>query len=75
MMRGGDGCTMNNLLVLFGRRQCKMHKRRVDLLEGVVKELNPTYFLTNCQELWFELGETYNDMLDTKLVKLQVTVL
>lgn len=52
-----------------------MHKRRVDLLEGVVKELNPTYFLTNCQELWFELGETYNDMLDTKLAKLQVKVL
>uniref|UniRef100_A0A1B6MDG1 KIF-binding protein n=1 Tax=Graphocephala atropunctata TaxID=36148 RepID=A0A1B6MDG1_9HEMI len=52
-------------------RQCKMHKRRVDLLEGVVKELNPTYFLTACQELWFELGETYTHMVDIKLAKLE----
>ncbi|KAG8243441.1 hypothetical protein J6590_045292 [Homalodisca vitripennis] len=52
-------------------RQCKMHKRRVDLLEGVVKELNPTYFLTTCQELWFELGETYTAMVDIKLSKLE----
>lgn len=51
-----------------------MHKRRADLLEGVVKELNPTYFKTPCQELWFELGETFNAMLDVKLSKLQVMI-
>lgn len=26
-------------------RRCKMHKRRVDLLNVLVKELNPQYYL------------------------------
>lgn len=55
-------------------RQCKMHKRRADLLEGVAKELNPTYYLTPCRELWFELGETYSAMLDIKISRFQVNV-
>lgn len=52
-------------------RQCKMHKRRVDLLESVVKQLNPTYYLAACRQLWYELGDVYSAMLDIKLAKLQ----
>lgn len=52
-------------------RRAKMHKRRVDVLEGVVKELNPTYYQAACRELWMELGETYSDILDIKLDRLR----
>lgn len=52
-------------------RQCRMHKRRVVLLEDVVKELNPQYYLLVCRQLWFELAETYSDMLEIKLSRIQ----
>lgn len=29
--------------------QCKMHKRRIDLLEELMKELNPEHFLLQCR--------------------------
>ncbi|XP_046387888.1 KIF-binding protein isoform X2 [Ischnura elegans] len=54
-------------------RQCRMHKRRVDLLEPIMKELNPQYYMLVCRQIWFELAEIYSDMMDIKLVKLQET--
>ncbi|EDV21336.1 uncharacterized protein TRIADDRAFT_60261 [Trichoplax adhaerens] len=48
-------------------RQCKMHKRRVDLLTSIEKELNPQFFLTVCQQLCFEIGETTNEMVTLKI--------
>jgi KIF-binding protein len=51
--------------------QCKLHKRRADLLEDLVKLLNPTYYLNICRECWYELGLTYSTMLDIKLSKLE----
>ncbi|PSN57546.1 KIF1-binding protein [Blattella germanica] len=54
-------------------RQSRMHKRRVDHLESVLKELNPQYYLLVCRQLWYELGETYSDILDIKLQRLQAT--
>jgi hypothetical protein len=48
-----------------------MHKRRIDHLESVLKELNPHYYLLVCRQLWYELGETYSDILDIKLQRLQ----
>jgi hypothetical protein len=50
-----------------------MHKRRIDHLESVLKELNPQYYLLACRQLWYELGETYSDILDFKLERLQMT--
>ncbi|CAK1551170.1 unnamed protein product [Leptosia nina] len=47
-------------------RRAKMHKRRIDILEDVTKIINPRYYLSNCQELWYELGEIYSDILDIK---------
>lgn len=51
--------------------QAKLHKRRVDILEGVLKEINPTYYLQYCRQIWFELAQIYTDILDIKIDKLQ----
>ncbi|KAG7209575.1 hypothetical protein KM043_015652 [Ampulex compressa] len=48
-------------------RQAKMHKRRINILESVVKELNPQYYKCACRQIWIELGETYSDILHIKL--------
>ena len=53
-------------------RQFKMHKRRIDLLEGVYKELNPAMYKLLCRQLIFEIGETYSSMMDLKSAKLKV---
>lgn len=47
--------------------QCKMHKRRADLLEELLELLNPTYYMSTCRELWYELGLAYAAMLDIKV--------
>ncbi|XP_013183120.2 KIF-binding protein [Amyelois transitella] len=54
-------------------RRSKMHKRRIDMLEDLIKEINPTYYLQYCRQLWFELGEVYSDILNIKLDKLNRT--
>ncbi len=48
-------------------RQCKMHKRRIDMVDAVRKELNPQHYMLICRQLIFELAETYSAMLDLKL--------
>lgn len=52
-------------------RQAKMHKRRIDILENVIAELNPQYYESACRQIWIELGETYSDILDIKLDRLR----
>lgn len=54
-------------------RQAKMHKRRIDILENVIKELNPQYYKSACRQIWIELGETYTSILDIKLDRLRET--
>ncbi|XP_053612535.1 KIF-binding protein-like [Plodia interpunctella] len=54
-------------------RRSKMHKRRIDMLEELIKEINPTYYLQYCRQLWYELGEVYSDILNIKLDKLNNT--
>lgn len=48
-------------------RQCKMHKRRIDLLNKLLQELNPQHYLLVCRQLMYELADTYTSMLDIKL--------
>nr|CAB3259125.1 KIF1-binding protein homolog [Phallusia mammillata] len=48
--------------------QCKMHKRRIDLLSVVLKELNIQYYLAICRQLQYEIGKTYNEMFSLKLL-------
>ncbi|XP_026463826.1 KIF1-binding protein homolog [Ctenocephalides felis] len=52
-------------------RQCKMHKRRIDQMEELVKNLNPQYYLQVCQQFWHELALAYSTILDIKLEKLK----
>ncbi|XP_049868335.1 KIF-binding protein-like [Pectinophora gossypiella] len=54
-------------------RRSKMHKRRIDMLEDLIKEINPTYYMQYCRQLWFELGEIHSDILNIKLDKLNKT--
>lgn len=51
--------------------QAKLHKRRADQLEGILGQLNQTYYMNICRELMFELGLTYSDMLDIKCDQLK----
>lgn len=52
-------------------RKCKMHKRRIDMLSELVDELNQDIYLASCQQLLFEIAETYNEMMDLKSEKLE----
>ena len=48
--------------------KCRMQKRRIDILTSVITELNPQHFLPFVRQLEFEMGETYRDMADLKIV-------
>ena len=48
-------------------RKCKMHKRRIDLLEAPLNELNEAMYLLVCRQLMYEIAETYEKMMDIKL--------
>lgn len=53
--------------------QAKLHKRRADLLESVISEINPACYVQYCRQIWFELAQIYTDILDIKMDKLQET--
>ncbi len=48
--------------------KCRMHKRRVDMLSVLIKELNPRFYLTEHRELMNEVAETLTEMADLKTV-------
>ncbi len=48
--------------------QCRMHKRRIDMLSSVLEALNPQPFLMICRQLMFELAETYEAMAELKVI-------
>ena len=48
-------------------RQCKMHKRRADMLLAVLNELSSQFYLMLCRQLIYEIAETFSAMLDLKL--------
>jgi len=52
-------------------RQCKMHKRRADMLSGVLKQLSRQFYLLVCRQLMFELGEIFSTILDNKLALIE----
>ncbi|CAN7985885.1 unnamed protein product, partial [Ixodes pacificus] len=55
-------------------RRCKMHKRRIDMLEDVLKEVNPKLYLNQCHLVMFELAQTYNEIMDIKFSSLPAVV-
>lgn len=65
-----DISSLYNHLAFFEEdesRQCKIHKKRADELEVLAEMLNPVYYKAICRELRYELGLTYNKMLNIKL--------
>ncbi|KAE8590896.1 hypothetical protein XENTR_v10018245 [Xenopus tropicalis] len=65
-----DHSSLFKLLAFFEEdyeRRCKMHKRRIDMLEPLCKELNPQYYLLICRQLQFELADTSYEMMDLKV--------
>lgn len=56
-----------------GAKICKLHKRRVDLLQKLLSQLNPVYFMPHVRQILFELGETYSEMVHYKLLELNKT--
>lgn len=51
-------------------RQCRMHKRRLDMLREMLNALNPQHFLMLCRQLTFEMAETLQAMVTVKLASL-----
>uniref|UniRef100_A0A3Q3X6D3 KIF-binding protein n=1 Tax=Mola mola TaxID=94237 RepID=A0A3Q3X6D3_MOLML len=50
-------------------RRCKMHKRRIDMLEPICNDLNAQYYLLIRRQMMFELAETYSEMMDLKMTR------
>ena len=53
-------------------RQSRMHKRRVDMLTDLLKELNPRHYLLVCRQIMFELAEVYSEMADVKITLIEM---
>ena len=67
-----DLSQMHKILIYFEtdpERQFKMHKRRIDLLEELTKELNISVYKLLVRQILFEIAETYSAMMDIKLEK------
>lgn len=47
-------------------RKCKMHKRRLDLLEPVCQEISEQFYLTLKRQLLFDCGSILSEMVDLK---------
>ena len=56
-------------------RQCRMHKRRIDMLLALLNEVSQQHYLLVCRQLIYEVAEAYSSMLDIKLsmVEMQTT--
>lgn len=54
-------------------RQARMHKRRIDILEEVIEGICPRFYRVICREIWIELAETYSEILDLKMDRLQAS--
>lgn len=47
-------------------RRCKMHKRRIAMLEPLIVDLNPQYYLLVNRQIQFEIAHAYYDMMDLR---------
>ncbi|KAH3855037.1 KIF-binding protein-like [Dreissena polymorpha] len=52
-------------------RQCKMQKRRIDMLSEILNELNPQHYLLVSRQLMFEIADTYSTLMDLKMAILE----
>nr|XP_027202245.1 KIF1-binding protein homolog [Dermatophagoides pteronyssinus] len=47
--------------------RCKMNKRRIDLFEGLLKEISPDHFIKYYRKLLYELGDLYSNQVSLKM--------
>ena len=52
-------------------RQCKMNKRRIDMLTEILGQLSTQHYMMICRQIMFEIAETYSQMLDLKLAVIE----
>ena len=55
-----DASTLYNLLSMFEtdlELKCRMHKRRIDMLEELSNSLNTQHYMMLCRQMWYEIGE------------------
>ena len=65
-----DNSTLFKHLANFEKdfeRRSRMHKRRIDMLQPLVDQLNPQFYLLIVRQLVYEIAETYSAMFDAKL--------
>ncbi|KAI2801231.1 hypothetical protein BLOT_011807 [Blomia tropicalis] len=64
-----DNSAIYDAAILFEEEKticCKMNKRRIDMFEGLLSELNPQYFQSICRKIHFEIGEIYIRQISLK---------
>lgn len=64
-----DQSRLYQLLIQFQSelgKICKMHKRRIDLLQQLLADLNPVYFMSHVRRILFEIAEAYSEMVHYK---------
>ena len=67
-----DHSLLYKLLACFDTdiaNQCRLHKRRIDMLSATLSELNPQHYLAACRQLTFELAEVHAEMASLKIVR------
>lgn len=71
-----DQGQMYESLVFFEENpenQSKLNKRQADLLETVVKAVNPVYYLQYCRQIWYKLGQIFTEIIDIKSDRMKET--
>ena len=48
--------------------QCRMHKRRFDMLTGILDQLNPQYYLAFMRQMLYETAEIQSEMANLKMI-------
>lgn len=69
-----DQGQMYESLVFFEdnpENQSKLNKRQADLLETVVKAVNPVYYMQYCRQIWYKLGQIFTEIIDIKSDKMK----
>eukprot|EP01060_Flectonema_neradi_P008357 TRINITY_DN15980_c0_g1_i1.p1 TRINITY_DN15980_c0_g1~~TRINITY_DN15980_c0_g1_i1.p1 ORF type:complete len:610 (+),score=142.10 TRINITY_DN15980_c0_g1_i1:86-1915(+) len=50
-------------------RHCSIHKERAKLLEGIPDQLNDKHYLNYQRQIWFEVGEIYNEICELRITQ------
>ncbi|KAN0055616.1 hypothetical protein ACTA71_008732 [Dictyostelium dimigraforme] len=51
-----------NMFETNAGRKVGIHKKKIELIEPLLKELNPTYFLSSIRSIYFKIAEIYSEI-------------